>query len=453
VGLVRDRLQAAVVDAVDVLAALGQPQIMGDQHQRGAAAGVELEQQVADVLAGALVQRAGRLVGEQDARPGDEGTRQRHALLFAAGQLAWVMARAMGQPDLVQHCIHPRAILAPAQLQRQGDVLGGGQRRQQVEALEDEPDLARTQLRAGFLVQAGQVVPGQSDAAAAGQVQPGQQAEQGGLAGTGGADDGHAGAFMDRQSDVVQYVDFTLRAMHGFADLVDGDGDGRAAGGQAVDEETPMRKTGWSRRAGMMMVLLLGFLLLPGLACAKGPAGTVLVLGDSLSAAHNIPADAGWVSLLQQRVRQQSKTPARIVNASMSGETTAGALTRLPGLLAKEKPDVVVIALGGNDALRGLTPAQVQGNLEKMVQASQKAGAKVLLLGIDVPPNYGPAYRQRLAAAYRALADRYAVPLLPFLLEGVALQPGMMQADGLHPTAQAQPKVLDNVWPLLKPLL
>jgi len=222
--------------------------------------------------------------------------------------------------------------------------------------------------------------------------------------------------------------------MHGFADLVDGDGDGRAAGGQAVDEETPMRITGWSRQAGTMMVLLLGLLLWSGLACAKGPAGTVLVVGDSLSAAHNIPADAGWVSLLDKRVRQQS-------------------LTRLPGLLAKEKPTVVVIALGGNDALRGLTPAQVQGNLEKMLLASRAAGAKVLLLGIDVPPNYGPAYRQRLAAAYRALADTYKVPLLPFLLEGVALQPGLMQADGLHPTAQAQPKVLDNVWPLLKPLL
>ncbi|MGB9101971.1 MAG: arylesterase [Stenotrophomonas indicatrix] len=215
-----------------------------------------------------------------------------------------------------------------------------------------------------------------------------------------------------------------------------------------------MHKTEWSRQAGAMMMLLLGLLLLPVLACAKGPGGgTVLVLGDSLSAAHNIPADAGWVSLLQQRVRQQSKTPPRIVNASMSGETTAGALTRLPGLLGREKPTVVVIALGGNDALRGLTPAQVQGNLEKMVQASQKAGAKVLLLGIDVPPNYGPGYRQRLAAAYRALATQYKVPLLPFLLEGVALQPGLMQADGLHPTAQAQPKVLDNVWPLLKPLL
>ncbi|WMJ67873.1 arylesterase [Stenotrophomonas sp. 24(2023)] len=214
-----------------------------------------------------------------------------------------------------------------------------------------------------------------------------------------------------------------------------------------------MRVTGWGRQAGAMFVVLLGLLLLPALAPAAGKAGTVLVLGDSLSAAHNIPADAGWVSLLDKRVRQQSKTPPAIVNASMSGETTAGALTRLPGLLAREKPTVVVIALGGNDALRGLTPAQVQGNLEKMVQASQKAGAKVLLLGIDVPPNYGPAYRQRLAAVYRSVSGQYHVPLLPFLLEGVALQPGLMQADGLHPTAQAQPKVLDNVWPLLKPLL
>ncbi len=426
---------------------------MGDQHQGGATAGIEFEQQVADVLAGGLVQRPGGFIGEQDARAGDEGTGQGHALLLAAGQLPRVMAGAVRKTHLGQDLIDPRTVLAAGQFQRQCDVFGRRQRRQQVEALEHEAHFACAQLRPGFLVQCAQRLPGQGDAAAAGQVQPGQQAEQGGLAGTGGADDGYAGAFMYREGDVVQYVDFTLRAMHGFADLVDGDGDGRAAGGQAVDEETPMRITGWSRQAGTMMVLLLGLLLWSGLACAKGPAGTVLVLGDSLSAAHNIPADAGWVSLLDKRVRQQSKTPPRIVNASMSGETTAGALTRLPGLLAKEKPTVVVIALGGNDALRGLTPAQVQGNLEKMLLASRAAGAKVLLLGIDVPPNYGPAYRQRLAAAYRALADTYKVPLLPFLLEGVALRPGLMQADGLHPTAQAQPKVLDNVWPLLKPLL
>ncbi len=216
-----------------------------------------------------------------------------------------------------------------------------------------------------------------------------------------------------------------------------------------------MNQASGKGRAAPMGWLLAWLLLMPMLACAKGPdtRAAVLVVGDSLSAAHNIPAASGWVNLLQQRVKQQITPPPAIINASISGETTAGALTRLPGLLEKHRPSVVVIELGGNDALRGLTPAQLRGNLEKMIVASQKAGAKVLLLGIDVPPNYGPAYRQRLKQTYAELASQYKVPLLPFLLEGVALKPDLMQADGLHPTAAAQPQVLDNVWPLLKPLL
>lgn len=207
-------------------------------------------------------------------------------------------------------------------------------------------------------------------------------------------------------------------------------------------------------RAALVVWLLAGLLLVPMLACAKGAdtRSGVLVVGDSLSAAHNIPAESGWVNLLQQRVKQR-RPAAPVINASISGETSAGALTRLPALLDKHRPAVVVIELGGNDALRGLNPAQLRGNLEKMIVASQKAGAKVLLLGIDVPPNYGPAYRQRLKQVYAGLASQYKVPLLPFLLEGVALQPGWMQADGLHPTAAAQPRVLDNVWPYLQPLL
>ena len=216
-----------------------------------------------------------------------------------------------------------------------------------------------------------------------------------------------------------------------------------------------MNQASGKGRAAPMGWLLAWLLLMPMLACAKGPdtRAAVLVVGDSLSAAHNIPAASGWVNLLQQRVKQQITPPPAVINASISGETTAGALTRLPGLLEKHRPSVVVIELGGNDALRGLTPAQLRGNLEKMIVASQQAGAKVLLLGIDVPPNYGPAYRQRLRQTYAELAKAYKVPLLPFLLEGVALKPNLMQADGLHPTAAAQPQVLENVWPLLKPLL
>lgn len=196
--------------------------------------------------------------------------------------------------------------------------------------------------------------------------------------------------------------------------------------------------------------LLAACLLVPGLACAEG---TVLVLGDSLSAAHNIPAGQGWVSLLEQRLRRELRDPPAVVNASISGETSAGALARLPDLLRKHRPTVVVIALGGNDALRGLPPAQLRGNLERMATLSRQAGARVLLLGIDVPPNYGPAYRERLRRTYAEVAQAQGAALVPFMLEGVALEPGMMQADGLHPTAAAQPRVLDNVWPVLRPLL
>lgn len=191
------------------------------------------------------------------------------------------------------------------------------------------------------------------------------------------------------------------------------------------------------------------------LAFARSPVttNTVLVVGDSLSAAHNIPASSGWVTLLEQRVRKEFRPAPAIVNASVSGETTSGALTRLPALLQKHQPKVVVIELGGNDALRGLSPAQLRGNLERMVVLSRDSGARVLLLGIDVPPNYGSGYRQRLRAGYLELSRQYGTALVPFLLEGVALQPGLMQSDGLHPTAAAQPRLLDNVWPALQPLL
>ncbi len=213
---------------------------------------------------------------------------------------------------------------------------------------------------------------------------------------------------------------------------------------------------GRTLRYGALLLWLLTLSLIgPAFASAKGGGGgaPILVVGDSLSAAHNIPVQSGWVTLLDQRLHKEMATPPPVVNASISGETTSGALTRLPGLLAKHRPGVVVIELGGNDALRGLTPAQLKGNLEKMIQLSRQAGAKVLLLGIDVPPNYGPAYRQRLRATYADLSRQYQTGLVPFFLEKVALQPGLMQADGLHPTAQAQPQVLETVWPALRPLL
>jgi acyl-CoA thioesterase-1 len=203
----------------------------------------------------------------------------------------------------------------------------------------------------------------------------------------------------------------------------------------------------------MRRILWLVLLWL-GCAGAAGavPAKTVLVLGDSLSAAHNIAAAQGWVHLLEVRLGDMEPGWTAI-NASISGETSLSGRNRMPALLAKYRPGVVVLELGANDGLRGLPLAALRENLAAMIDASQKAGAKVLLLGIELPVNYGPQYRDGLRAVYRELAAQKRTALVPFLLEGVALDPALMQEDGLHPTAAGEPKVLENVWGALRPLL
>lgn len=179
----------------------------------------------------------------------------------------------------------------------------------------------------------------------------------------------------------------------------------------------------------------------------------ILVMGDSLSAAYNIPVSAGWVSLLEQRLDKQANTDWQVINASISGETTSGGLTRLPSLLRQHQPDLVLLELGANDGLRGLPPKHISNNLEKMLTLSKQKGAKVILIGILLPLNYGPAYSTRFEQIYPELAKKHQLPLVPFLLEGIADKPGLMQADGLHPTAEAQPEILETVWLELKPLL
>lgn len=176
----------------------------------------------------------------------------------------------------------------------------------------------------------------------------------------------------------------------------------------------------------------------------------VLVLGDSLSAAHNIPLDAGWVHLLEVRLREM-KAARPVINASVSGATTADGASRLPALLEEHRPALVILELGSNDGLRGLPLAEIRGNLETMIRACRAARVQVLLVGIELPVNYGPQYRDGLRALYRDLAARYRLPLVPFLLDGVALQPELMQDDGMHPTAAGEPRVLDNVWKVLAP--
>ena len=181
-------------------------------------------------------------------------------------------------------------------------------------------------------------------------------------------------------------------------------------------------------------------------------AGTLLVLGDSISAAFGLDTRQGWVSLLEQRLAAEG-FDYQVVNASVSGDTSAGGLARLPTLLAEHRPQLVIVELGGNDGLRGQAPAQLQQNLAAMVQQSQKAGAKVLILGMQLPPNYGVRYTTAFAAVFPQVANQTGAALVPFLLEGVGGVPALMQDDGIHPGAAAQAQLLDNVWLGLKPLL
>ena len=185
------------------------------------------------------------------------------------------------------------------------------------------------------------------------------------------------------------------------------------------------------------------------------PVRTVLVVGDSLSAEYGIARGSGWVALLEQRLRAQGRQD-RVVNASISGDTTAGGRSRLGNLLVEHRPDVVIIELGGNDALRGLPINGTRDNLTAMVKQAQAASAKVLLVGMQVPPNYGKAYTDAFAAVFAEVGKAHRAPVVPFLLKGIADSPtadDMFQPDRIHPKAAAHPLMLDNVWPFLKPLL
>ncbi len=178
----------------------------------------------------------------------------------------------------------------------------------------------------------------------------------------------------------------------------------------------------------------------------------VLVVGDSLSAGYGMALDEAWPRLLEQKLQAQGHD-YRVVNASITGDTTQGGRTRLPGLLERHSPALVIIELGGNDGLRGLPLATTRANLEAMTRASREAGAEVLLTGIVLPPNYGASYTQAFEAIYTDLSRAHDALLVPFFMEGVALTDGMMQADGIHPNAAAQPVLLDNVWRVLGPAL
>ena len=209
-----------------------------------------------------------------------------------------------------------------------------------------------------------------------------------------------------------------------------------------------MMKTNRSRWLPILLFWLAA--LFSPLIQAEAPV--ILVFGDSLSAAYGMPAGQGWVNLLQRRLQERGY-PQRIVNASISGETTHGGLSRLPAALQQHRPALVLLELGANDGLLGQPPMSMTHNLAQMIELAQRAKAQVLLAEMRIPPNYGPLYTQKFQAAFAELAEKYRIPLIPFMLEGVAGNPALIQDDGLHPRAEAQARILENVWPTVEAAL
>jgi len=199
-------------------------------------------------------------------------------------------------------------------------------------------------------------------------------------------------------------------------------------------------------------LILVYALLLVGWQPVQADQPAIMVVGDSLSTGYGIDASKGWVNLLQQRLHNNG-FPHQVINASVSGDTSRGGLARLPAALERHQPAIVILELGGNDGLRGLSLKSLQDNLAAMIESSLDAGAQVLLAEMRIPPNYGPVYTKKFQTLYAELAQRFAIPLIPFLLEGVAGNDRLMQNDGIHPVAEAQQRILENVWPTLESLL
>lgn len=203
-------------------------------------------------------------------------------------------------------------------------------------------------------------------------------------------------------------------------------------------------------KTALLSSCVLGLVAWAPAANAENPK--ILIVGDSLSAAYGIPQQQGWAALLQKKLQLKSYR-YDVVNASMSGETTSGGASRINTALQKIKPTIVVLELGANDGLRGLPVNEMITNLSNIIRQSKQSGAKVLLIGMQIPPNYGPKYSEAFSQSYQRLSHEHKIPLVPFMLKNIAVQPDLIQQDGLHPNALAQPMILENIWPQLKLLL
>ena len=439
---------------------------MGNQHQGRALFVIKCHQQIGHLMAGLHIQISGRFIGKKNARIDGKGTGNRHPLLFTAGELARCVQQTLGQAHTIED--FPGlglGVVDAAEFQWQQYILQCRQRRQQLKGLKNEPDPVGAMQRSGIFVPFADGLAREFNGSGSWNIKTGQKAQQRCLAGARLANNCHGFTGLDAEVDILQdsergigdgYLMIQIRCPNHHRIIILQ----RSASGwkwesrnlmQTARNLTPVsntRKTLIGSIRTLLITVLLLVIPLPMVAAEK----TLVVLGDSLSAGYGIAEEDGWVHKLQQRLSEEFPQ-WRVVNASTSGDTTDGGLRRIDRVLADHEPELMIIQLGGNDGLRGFNVGDIRANLSRMVEKSLEADARVLLLGIELPPNYGGRYTRAFREVFGEVASEYDVEILPFLLEGVYDREGMMQSDRIHPTADAQAVILDNVWEVLGPML
>jgi len=424
---------------------------VGDEHEGCAGRGVQFKEQVDDGTARFIVEVAGRFVGKEDFRPVDEGTGQGHPLLLAAGELVGVVVEALAQADAFEAFGGGRSGAAdPAQFEWHEDVFPCGERGEELETLENKSRGGIAQGGERVLVEVVEVVSVEQDGACIRPVETGAESEQSCFAAAGRPDNGAVGTGGQIEPDVGQHGQRMPATEVVLPQSVDRE---NGAFGCFVFGCRPVRGFLVSHMRWKVYVVLCCLVTALRVSAAEEPR-RVVVLGDSITAGYNLEPQEAYPALLQEKIKAEG-WDYEVINAGLSGDTTAGGRRRIEWVLAGRAPEVVMIALGGNDGLRGLPVGQVAENLGAIIDQIRAANprVKILLAGMQMPDSMGRDYADSFARVFAEVAAEYDTALLPFLLEGVAGEPELNQPDLIHPTAEGQRRIAERVWPALRPWL
>ena len=425
---------------------------MGDEDEGSTTPRLTLEQQLDDLRAGRAVEIPGRFVRQQQGRAGDGGAGERDPLLLTAGKLGRIMAQSLAEANRTQGVARRLEGIAPTgQFQGNRDIFPCRHGGNQMERLEDDSDMAAAKIGEAVLVESREILARDDHLAAARAIDSGDDRQQAGLAGARWPDNGNGFIHRHGQVNTRKNVDRPATAGQGHVNILQPDdwnsriqGQGREAIGW---ERTILRAYGPDRRQINLLVSLLTVLWL-SISPALAASVKILAFGDSLTAGLGLPLDDAFPTRLQAALAAKGYD-ATVINAGISGDTTAGGLARLDWTLA-DHPDYVLVELGANDALRGIDPKLTRSNLDQILAKLHAAGVKTILLGMKAPGNWGPGYAAAFDRIYPDLAAKYGIPLYPFLLDGVALDPKLNQADMVHPNAAGVEIIVAKILPLIE---